>query len=119
MTNESLDEMEPQSQSTGEVQIQKAGVQAKELPGQNLPEEIKQKINSTLKTLEQVFDQWDVVKAKGHTLEMFIESFAAAIATYEDLVKNGTEPQRGKFLVMMNIRKALVQIAENDLKKKQ
>lgn len=89
---------------------------AKQDPSTSLTDDQKKKINSTLFFLEKAFEQVDMVKEKGHSMENFFEALAGTIGHYLQLVETGTDKARAKAIVMLNVKNALVKIAEQDNK---
>lgn len=83
-----------------------------------LTEEQKQKINQTMHFIQGACEQWDMVKAKGHKVENFIQIFAQTLMEYDSMLTNHKfEPDRAKYLLMVKIRESLVDIAVEDNKK--
>lgn len=67
--------------------------------------------------IESATKQWDGVRAKGHSLESFMQIFAHTLSEYDQMLSSEIEPKRAKYLLMVKIREALVDMAINDNKK--
>lgn len=68
--------------------------------------------------IESATKQWDGVRAKGHSLESFMQIFAHTLSEYDQMLSSEIEPSRAKYLLMVKIRESLVDLALHDNKQK-
>lgn len=87
-------------------------------PQSTLTEEQRNKIDSALRFLECGMAQFDLVRTKGHSVKNFFQSFMMTLKEYDEMLNDNFEPQRAKYLILIKVKKALVEICESDNQKK-
>lgn len=83
-----------------------------EQQSQSLSNEAKLKINSEMDFLVRFLTVYDFARGQA-THEEFFKPFAAALMAYDDMLNNGSSPDRAKAVLCENLKRTLVGIYGN------